>query len=109
MGEGLPSQWLARRLEAVAGIALTKAATVVLGAGVMKVRLLTLRRMAWMFSMPLMTASLSKSSCRYGANDTKVSSRRVMVMRPRETAPTPRYWVTVMEAGKGRCQHHQLV
>src|SRR3569833_3324736 len=69
-----------------------------LGVGVIQVRLATFLSTFWMFSMPRMTASLSKSSCRYGATETKVFSCLVMTMRPRETDPVPRYWVIIIEA-----------
>lgn len=46
-----------------------------------------------------MTAALSAGLLRYGAVATRVFSAAVMVMRPRDFAPVPRYCVIVIEAG----------
>lgn len=52
-----------------------------------------------MVSIPWMTASLSVAFLRYGAVETCVFNWGVMVRRPRETAPLPRYCVIVIAAG----------
>lgn len=51
---------------------------------------------AWMFLMPWMTASLSPSLWKNGCVDTVMLSAEVMVVRPRETWPRPRYWLMVI-------------
>lgn len=47
-------------------------------------------------SIPAITASISFSSFRYGTSDTTVLRFLEIVMRPRDTAPRPRYWLMVM-------------
>ena len=49
--------------------------------------------------MPWMTASRSLGSLRYGTSETTVVRDGVMVMRPREVAPRPRYWLIVIASG----------
>jgi hypothetical protein len=58
-------------------------------------------RAACMFLRPWMTASRSPSLWRYGCSLTTVVRAGVMVMRPRETTPRPRYRLSVMASGRG--------
>ncbi|CCF31850.1 hypothetical protein CH063_16152, partial [Colletotrichum higginsianum] len=48
-----------------------------------------------------MTASTSFWSFRYGCVETTVLRAALMVMRPREVAPRPRYWLMVMASAVG--------
>lgn len=79
----------------------TNASTVMFEGGVIHVRLATPFNVSLRLTMPWMTASLSCSSRRYGGVDTMVFSCLVMVIRPRDREPVPRYWVTVIDAAYG--------
>ena len=50
--------------------------------------------------MPLITASTSLLSRRYGAVETSVLRPLVMVIRPRDLAPRPRYCDIVMASAR---------
>lgn len=66
--------------------------------GVIHVKLATPFSVSRRLAIPWMTASLSCSSRRYGGVETMVFNCLVMVIRPRDREPVPRYWVTVIEA-----------
>jgi hypothetical protein len=66
------------------------------GAGESQVRLATPDKAARRLSIPLMTASMSFESLRYGTSETTVFRLLVIVMRPLDLAPRPRYWLMVM-------------
>lgn len=70
---------------------------VTLDLGVIQVRFATGFRASWRLIRPWMTDALSFSVRRYGGVETIVLSCLVMVRRPRDVEPVPRYCVTVIE------------
>jgi hypothetical protein len=76
----------------------TNCSTVTFEGGVIHVRLATPFSDSWRLTMPWMTASRSCFSRRYGGVETMVFNCLVMVIRPRERLPVPKYWVTVIDA-----------
>lgn len=81
----------------MAGTEAMKASAVTLGLGVIHERPVTGASTFWKLIKAWTTAALSLSVRRYGGVETMVLSWRVIVKRPREVDPVPRYWVTVME------------
>lgn len=66
--------------------------------GVIQVKFWTWLSVLRIYSNPLITASLSAASRKYGAVRTLVFIVGVMPMRPRDVVPVPRYCVIVMDA-----------
>lgn len=50
------------------------------------------------FLIPAITAALSSSVFRYGGSDTIIVKPLVMVKRPLEVDPRPRYWLITIDS-----------